>query len=46
MSTVIAFVAGAFLSGAVLAIVFGALHLEAEEKAYRRGFEDGRKSNG
>lgn len=44
MSTVIAFIGGAFLSGVALAIVFGALHLEAEEKAYQRGYEDGRKS--
>ena len=46
MSTVIAFTAGVFLSGVVLAIVFGDLYLEAEEKAYRKGYEDGRKSNG
>ena len=44
MNTVIAFIGGSFLSGVVLAIVFGALHLEAEEKAYQRGYEDGRKS--
>ena len=44
-ATVMAFVIGAFLSGVVLALVFGSLHLEAEEKAYRRGFEDGRKNN-
>ena len=43
MSTAIAFIAGAFLSGVVLALVFGSLHLEAEEKAYRRGFEDGKQ---
>lgn len=41
MSTVIAFIAGAFLSGVALVIVFGALHLEAEENAYRKGYEDG-----
>ena len=39
-ATVIAFVAGAFLSG----VVFVSLHLEAEEKADRRGFEEGRNS--
>lgn len=42
MSTVIAFIGGAFLSGVVLALVFGSLHLEAEEKAYQRGYEDGK----
>lgn len=41
MTTVFAFCFGAFLSGIVLAIVFGELHLEAEEKAYQRGYADG-----
>lgn len=36
-----AFVIGAFCSGTVLAIIFGALHLEAEEKAYLNGYRDG-----
>lgn len=37
-----AFIVGMFFSGIVLAVVFGAFHLEAEEKAYRRGYHDGR----
>lgn len=37
-----AFIVGAFFSGTVLTLVFGALHLEAEEKAYRKGYHDGR----
>lgn len=41
MATVIAFVLGAFLSGVTLALVFGALHLEAEEKTYWEGYRDG-----
>ncbi len=36
-----AFIVGAFFSGTVLTIVFGAFHLEAEEKAYQRGYADG-----
>jgi hypothetical protein len=40
-----AFIIGAFFSGTVLTIVFGAFHLEAEEKAYKQGYEDGRNSN-
>ena len=36
-----AFIIGAFLSGTVLAVVFGAFALEAEEKAYRKGYLDG-----
>ena len=46
MTTVFAFCFGAFLSGITLAIVLGALLLEAEEKAYKKGFEDRRKSKG
>jgi hypothetical protein len=41
MTTVFAFCFGALFSGIVLAIVFGAFHLEAEEKAYQRGYADG-----
>lgn len=44
MTTVFAFCFGAFLSAIVLALVFGSLHLEAEEKAYKRGYEDGKRS--
>ncbi len=36
-----AFVIGALCSGTLLALVFGALYLEAEEKAYLRGYHDG-----
>ena len=36
-----AFVIGAFFSGTVLSLVFGAFHLEAEVKAYQRGYADG-----
>jgi hypothetical protein len=36
-----AFIIGAFLSGIVLSLVFGAFHLEAEERAYQRGYADG-----
>ena len=36
-----AFIIGVFSGGTVLSIVFGALHLEAEETAYRRGYHDG-----
>lgn len=36
-----AFVIGAFCGGTVLALVFGAFHLEAEEKAYLSGYQDG-----
>lgn len=38
----IGFFVGAFFAGIVLAIIFGAFRLEAEEKAYRRGYADGR----
>ena len=41
MATVIAFLLGAFVSGATLALVFGALHLEKEEKTYWEGYRDG-----
>ena len=36
-----AFIIGAFCSGTVLALIFGAFHLEAEEKAYQKGYADG-----
>lgn len=38
-----AFIIGVFSSGTVLSIVFGALHLEAEEKAYWKGYADGKR---
>ena len=41
MTPFIAFLIGMFCSGTVLALVFGALHLEAEEKAYKKGYYDG-----
>ena len=41
MTPFLAFLVGAFASGTILAIVFGAFHLEAEEKAYQRGYADG-----
>ena len=41
MTTVFAFCLGVALSGITLAIVFGALYLEAEEKAYQQGYADG-----
>ena len=41
MTPFVAFLVGAFASGIVLSLVFGALHLEAEEKAYQRGYADG-----
>ena len=36
----IGFLIGVFLSGTVLALVFGALHLDAAEEAYRKGYYD------
>ncbi len=45
MTPFVAFLVGTFGSGTVLALVFGALHLEAEEKAYQRGFKDGVNSS-
>lgn len=39
-----AFVIGAFFSGIVLSLAFGAIHLDAEEEAYRMGYEDGIKA--
>ena len=36
-----AFITGVFLSGSALSLVFGALHLDAEEKAYQKGYSDG-----
>lgn len=38
-----AFIIGTFSGGTLLSIVFGALHLEAEEKAYRKGYADGKR---
>jgi hypothetical protein len=43
MTTVFAFCFGVVISGITLAIVFGELYLEAEEKAYKRGYEDGKR---
>lgn len=37
----IGFFVGAFFAGTVLAIMFGALHLDAEEEAYWNGYRDG-----
>lgn len=37
-----AFIIGVIASGVVLSVVFGSFHLEAEEKAYRKGYHDGR----
>ncbi len=36
-----AFVIGALCGGTVLTLVFGALHLDAEEEAYWQGYGDG-----
>lgn len=41
MTPFVAFLVGAFASGIVLSLVFGAFHLEAEEKAYQKGYADG-----
>ena len=41
MTTVFAFCLGVAMSGITLTIVFGELYLEAEEKAYQRGYGDG-----
>lgn len=38
MTPFVAFLIGVFASGIVLALVFGALHLEAEQKAYWQGY--------
>lgn len=48
METVIAFIIGLFIGALVVAIVFGSFYLEAEERAYKKGFEYGksRKSDG
>lgn len=35
------FIIGAASIGFLLSIIFGALVLDAEEEAYRQGFEDG-----
>ena len=40
MSGVIGFCLGAFVAGVTCLILFGAIHLEAEEIAYRRGYHD------
>lgn len=37
----IGFLIGTFFSGTVLALVFGALHLEAREDIYWEGYRDG-----
>lgn len=37
----IGFLIGTFVSGTVLALVFGALHLEAREDMYWKGYYDG-----
>ena len=42
MSGVVGFFLGAFIAGITCLIFFGALHLEAEEKAYKRGYADGK----
>lgn len=41
MATVIAFLLGAFLSGTTVALVFGAIHLETDERQYWKGYYDG-----
>lgn len=41
MTPFVAFLIGVFASGFVLALVFGALHLDAEEEAYWNGYRDG-----
>ena len=48
METVVAFIIGLFIGALVVSIVFGSFHLESEERAYKKGFEDGknRKSDG
>lgn len=40
MTPFVAFLIGTFGSGTLLALVFGALHLEAEQKAYWKGYND------
>lgn len=40
MTPFVAFLIGTFGSGFVLALFFGALCLEAEEKAYQKGYND------
>lgn len=39
-----AFIIGVFFSGSALSLVFGAIHLDAEEEAYRKGYENGIKA--
>ena len=41
MTPFFAFIIGAFSSGIVFSVVFGSLHLEAEERAYQKGYSDG-----
>jgi hypothetical protein len=41
MTPFVAFLIGAFCSGTVLALIFGSFHLEAEERAYQKGYSDG-----
>ena len=39
----IGFFVGVILTTIVLSVVFGSLYLEAEEKAYKRGYADGKR---
>lgn len=39
-----AFVLGAFVSLVITSIIYGSLILQSEEKAYMKGFSDGKKS--
>ena len=41
----IGFFVGVVLTGIALSIVFGAIILEAEEKAYMRGYHDGERNS-
>lgn len=41
MTPFFAFIIGAFSSGIVFAVIFGSFHLEAEERAYQKGYSDG-----
>ena len=40
----IGFFIGAVLVGVTLSVLYGSMILDAEEKAYMRGYEDGRRS--
>ena len=48
MAPLQAFIIGLFIGALVVAIVFGSFHLEADERAHKKGFKDGknRKSDG